>query len=158
MEHRILPRYPIGNPRRIWRQDNFVLSTFSARGQNMRSVIENCADAGFNLLEMGWASHEQAEEALRLCEEIGIDLLYQDFSVFGGGISDREMTQDGEDMTADIKDPAWASLSYAEKNRELFERRKRLLGMFLERRAISKEQYEKSLHDLTENMGRKTDR
>ena len=68
------------------------------------------------------------------------------------------MTQDGEDMTADIKDPAWASLSYAEKNRDLFERRKRLLGMFLERGAISKKQYEKSLHDLTENMGRKTDR
>ena len=68
------------------------------------------------------------------------------------------MTQDGADMTADIKDPAWASLSYAEKNRELFERQKRLLGMFFERRAISKEQYEKSLHDLTENMGRKTDR
>ena len=68
------------------------------------------------------------------------------------------MIQDGEDMAADIKDPAWASLSYAEKNRELFERQKRLLGMFLERRAISKEQYEKSLHDLTENMGRKTDR
>ena len=84
MEHRILSRTPIGNPRRIWRQDNFVLSTFSARGRDMRSVIENCAEAGFNLLEMGWASHEQAEEALRLCEEIGIDLLYQDFSVFGG--------------------------------------------------------------------------
>ena len=62
MEHRILPRYPIGNPRRIWRQDNFVLSTFSARGRNMRSVIENCADAGFNLLEMGWASHEQGRK------------------------------------------------------------------------------------------------
>ena len=68
------------------------------------------------------------------------------------------MTQDGEEVTADIKDPAWASLSYAEKNRELFERQKRLLGMFLERGAISKEQYEKSLHDLTEHMGRKTDR
>ena len=68
------------------------------------------------------------------------------------------MTQDGEDMTADIKDPAWASLSYAEKNRELFEHQKRLLGMFLERGAISKKQYEKRLHDLTEHMGRKTDR
>ena len=55
-------------------------------------------------------------------------------------------------MTADIKDPAWASLSYAEKNRDLFERRKRLLGMFLERGAISKEQYEKSLRDLTMKM------
>jgi hypothetical protein len=84
MQHRILPRVPVGNPRRIWRQDNFILSTFSARGRDMRSVIENCTEAGFNLLEMGWASHEQAEEALRLCEEYAIDLLYQDFSVFGG--------------------------------------------------------------------------
>ena len=61
-------------------------------------------------------------------------------------------------MTTDIKDPVWASLSYAEKNKELFERQKRLLGMFLERRAISKEQYEKSLRDMTEQMVRKTDR
>ena len=62
------------------------------------------------------------------------------------------MMQDGENMAADIKDPAWASLSYAEKNKELFERQKRLLGMFLERGAISKEQYEKSLHDMTAKM------
>ncbi|MBE6726063.1 MAG: hypothetical protein E7576_12890 [Ruminococcaceae bacterium] len=55
-------------------------------------------------------------------------------------------------MATDIKDPAWASLSYAEKNRELFERQKHLLGMFLERGAISKEQYEKSLHDLILKM------
>ena len=82
--HKTLPRYPIGNPHRVWRQDNFILSTFSARGDCMRDVIENCAEAGFNLLEMGWATHEQAEEALRLCEGLGIDILFQDFSVFGG--------------------------------------------------------------------------
>ena len=84
MEHKILSRYPLGNPRRMWRQDNFILSTFSARGDNMRDVLENCADAGFNMLELGWASHEQAEEALRICEELGVDLLYQDFSLYGG--------------------------------------------------------------------------
>ena len=55
-------------------------------------------------------------------------------------------------MTTDIKDPAWASLSYAEKNKELFKRQKHLLEIFLEREAISKEQYEKSLHDLTMKM------
>ncbi len=55
-------------------------------------------------------------------------------------------------MTTDIKDPAWASLSYAEKNKELFKRQKHLLKMFFERGAISKEQYEKSLHDLTMKM------
>ncbi len=84
MEHRILKRYPLGNPRRLWGQDNFILSTFSARGENMRDAIENCAAAGFNMLELGWVSHEQAEEALRFCEELSMPLLYQDFSVFGG--------------------------------------------------------------------------
>ena len=48
---------------------------------------------------------------------------------------------------------AWDSLSYAEKKRLLFERQNHLLAEFLEKNAISKEQYEKSLHDLTEKMG-----
>lgn len=52
-------------------------------------------------------------------------------------------------------DPVWASLSYAEKNRVLFERQKKMLEEFLERGAISRAQYEKSLHDLTEKMGTK---
>ena len=55
-------------------------------------------------------------------------------------------------MTTDIKDPAWDSLSYAEKNRVLYERQKETLEAFLERGAISKQQYEKSLHNLTEKM------
>lgn len=84
MKHVILPRYPLGNPHRVWCQDNYVLSTFAARAKNMRDALENCAEAGFNLLEMGWASHEQAEESLRLCEELDVDLLYQDFSLYGG--------------------------------------------------------------------------
>lgn len=46
----------------------------------------------------------------------------------------------------------WESLSYAEKNHLLFERQKHMLEEFLERNAISKQQYEKSLHDLTEKM------
>ncbi|MBQ8402206.1 MAG: hypothetical protein IJX14_09790 [Clostridia bacterium] len=84
MTHKIYTRSPLGNPHRVWRQDNFVLSTFSAKGENMRDVLENCTDAGFTMLELGWASHSQAEEALRICEELDIDLLFQDFSVFGG--------------------------------------------------------------------------
>ncbi len=47
----------------------------------------------------------------------------------------------------------WESLSHAEKNHVLYLRQKALLETFLEKRAISKEQYEKSLHDLTEKMG-----
>lgn len=55
-------------------------------------------------------------------------------------------------MPTDISDPAWDSLSYEEKNKLLFERQKQMLEEFLERNAISKAQYEKSLHDLTEKM------
>ena len=49
-------------------------------------------------------------------------------------------------------DTVWDSLSYAEKNRVLFERQKKMLEEFLEKGAISKAQYDKSLHDLTEKM------
>ena len=101
MEHKILSRYPLGNPHRIWRQDNFILSTFSAKGENMRGLLETCADAGFNLVEIGWASHEQAEEALRLCEGLELNLVYQDFSLYGG-MQLRHM--DREPLTqADVK-------------------------------------------------------
>ncbi len=55
-------------------------------------------------------------------------------------------------MTTEHTDPAWDSLSYAEKNRVLLERQKHMLEEFLEKGAISKQQYEKSLHDLTEKM------
>ena len=47
---------------------------------------------------------------------------------------------------------AWDSLTYAEKNRALFLRQKIMLDLFLERGAISKEQHDKSLHDLIEKM------
>ena len=57
-------------------------------------------------------------------------------------------------MITDITDPAWDSLSYTEKDRVLFERQKKMLEEFLERNAISREQYEKSLHDLTEKMNK----
>lgn len=84
MKHRILERRPLGNPHRLWRQDNFVLSTFSVPGNNVRRALTTCAEAGFNMVELGWASHESAEEALRICEELRMPLLFQDFSVHGG--------------------------------------------------------------------------
>ena len=47
----------------------------------------------------------------------------------------------------------WENLSPEEKKRELFLRQKRMLDLFLERNAISKSQYDKSLGDLREKMG-----
>lgn len=54
----------------------------------------------------------------------------------------------------EIKDQTkWDMLSYDEKNHQLFLKQKTMLEMFLERGAISKEQFEKSLYDLKLKMG-----
>ncbi len=50
-------------------------------------------------------------------------------------------------------DLQWQTLSYSEKNHELYLRQKNTLDMFLERGAISQAQHDKSLHDLREKMG-----
>lgn len=84
MDHKILNRYPIGNPHRKWRQDNFILSQFKAHGNNMRKNVKACADVGFDTVELGWASDEQADAAVQLCEQFGIRLIYQNMSRFGG--------------------------------------------------------------------------
>ena len=55
-------------------------------------------------------------------------------------------------METQIKDPAWDSLTYEEKSKLLYDRQKTMLDEFLEHGAISREQHDKSLHDLTEKM------
>ena len=46
----------------------------------------------------------------------------------------------------------WDQLSYEEKNRVLYEKQKELLDTFMSHGAISKEQHDKNLADLTEKM------
>ena len=53
-------------------------------------------------------------------------------------------------------DSEWTQLSPEEKKKQLYLKQVETLNGFLERNAISKEQYEKSLHDLTEKMGMST--
>ena len=53
----------------------------------------------------------------------------------------------------DTKETTWEILSYEEKNHQLFVKQKELLELFLTKRAISRKQYEKSLHDLMEKTG-----
>ena len=84
MKQIILNRYPIGNPRRKWTQDHFILSQFKAHGNNMRKHVKACADVGFDTVELGWASDEQADAAVQLCEQFGLGLIYQNMSRFGG--------------------------------------------------------------------------
>ena len=53
----------------------------------------------------------------------------------------------------DSNNYVWSALTPEQKKRQLYEKQKVLLDTFLERNAISREQYDKSLHDLTEKMG-----
>ena len=52
-----------------------------------------------------------------------------------------------------MNQPDWEHLSPEEKKKELYLKQKRLLETFLERHAITREQYETSLNGLTEKMG-----
>ena len=47
----------------------------------------------------------------------------------------------------------WSALTPEQKKQKLFEKQKNTLDMFLERNAISKAQYDKSLGDLIHKMG-----
>ena len=46
----------------------------------------------------------------------------------------------------------WDSMTHEEKNAWLFKEQKETLNRFLEHGAISREQYDKSLHDLIQKM------
>ena len=47
----------------------------------------------------------------------------------------------------------WSSLTPEQKKRRLYENQVATLDAFLERHAISQDQYDKSLHDMTVKMG-----
>ncbi len=51
------------------------------------------------------------------------------------------------------RDNPFEKLTPEEKKRKLYETQKLTLDLFLERGAISRAQYDKSLSDLTEKMG-----
>ena len=55
-------------------------------------------------------------------------------------------------IEVNIESPEWQALSHEGKNRVLFLHQKKTLDLFLERVAISREQYDKSLQELREKM------
>lgn len=95
MKHKLLARFPLSNPRRLWEQDNFVLSNFcpgplglekdtAEDDAIMRRSVKTCYDAGFNLLELGWASPSGAKAAVQMAEQLGIGIIYQNLKRYGG--------------------------------------------------------------------------
>ena len=104
MERKILNRYPLGNTKRVWKQKDFILSSFQGKGKNLRNAVMNWKESGLTCVELGWASHEEAWTVANLCEEIGLDLIFQDFSEFGGMQEWHREDVRSETMAKDIAD------------------------------------------------------
>lgn len=64
-----------------------------------------------------------------------------------------QMRSDENLMNFRTDNSGWERLSLREKNHQLYLKQKNMLDMFLEHGAISREQHDKSLHDLTVKMG-----
>ncbi|MBQ9097919.1 MAG: hypothetical protein IJY50_00620 [Clostridia bacterium] len=97
MQHKLLTRKPVGNPRRVWKQDTLLLNVASAgpmnsswKGQseltlrNTRRGVKTCIDAGFNMIGCLWAYPELAMDIVRTAERYGGNVLFQDLHRFGG--------------------------------------------------------------------------
>ena len=84
MKNVVLKRKALGNKRFNWKQRDFVLSTFNCIAEDVDMAVKNCKEAGFNLLEVGWGRHDKVWETVDMCEKHGIDLIFQDLSLFGG--------------------------------------------------------------------------
>ena len=120
MEHKLFARSPIGNPRRKWRQDNFLLrlSSPAARGlspqseltlRKTRRAVKTAIDAGFDLLGCGWAESKLAMEIVRTAERYGGKVLFSDFLRYGG--QDKRIFCPTNDYEGAIRDTAkWKSI------------------------------------------------
>jgi hypothetical protein len=97
MEHKLLARRPIGNPRRKWKQDNFMLTVASPAPMSTalerksaltlkktRRAVKTTIDAGFDLMGCLWSDSESAMEIVRTAERYGGNVLFQDLKRFGG--------------------------------------------------------------------------
>ena len=97
MQHKLLARKPLGNPRRVWRQDRLLLNIAGAGPMDTRLVeqsdytyrktrraVKTCVDAGFNMIGCLWADSKMAMEIVRAAEQCGGNVLFQDLRRFGG--------------------------------------------------------------------------
>lgn len=84
MQTKVIYRKPLGNEKRKYRQERFIISTFKAKTQNIRRGLELCKEAGFNMVEFGWVNPQDSYDCVTACEEAGIDGIFQNWDVFGG--------------------------------------------------------------------------
>ena len=114
IEHKCLSRYPLGNPRRIWRQENLILSIenpgpvgLQYSGEEYARITERavhtCKEAGFDTVETCWASPEMGKVILETAEKLGIGVVYQDLTRFGG-MGDKNVFCKTNDLLGAMRD------------------------------------------------------
>lgn len=84
METKIIYRKPLGNSKRKYRQDNFIISTFKAYTENVRRGIELCKELDFDMVEFGWTDPEASLKCMTACEETRLDGIFQNWEIYGG--------------------------------------------------------------------------
>ena len=114
MEHKLLARYPIGNPNRVWKQDRFIISLASPTKMGMppksehtylktRRAVQTAIDAGFNLIGCLWADPRMAMDIVRAAEDLGVDVQFQDLKRFGG-MGDKNIFCETNDYEGALRD------------------------------------------------------
>ena len=114
MKHKALARYPIGNPRRVWRQDRFLLSIanpgpygLDLEGdwikQKTRRAVRTAVDAGFDIIGTVWTSPEISQTILQEAEALGAQISYQNLKRMGG-MGDRNRFSVTSDLEGCLKE------------------------------------------------------
>jgi len=98
MEKKIFTYSPLGNSKRKWKQDRFIISTFNGITKDIRRGFLSAREAGFNLIELGWANPEEVDEAIPIAEETDTRLIVQDWRVLGGFQDTHEKQIDTEQL------------------------------------------------------------
>ncbi len=114
---KMLARHPLGNPRRKWRQEQFIISivnpgpmglekTGKLQCEKARRAVKVAVDAGFDLMEYCWTSPDVGMEILRTAEELGTKVLYQDLTRFGGMGFSKKPLNEHNDLIGAMRDTA----------------------------------------------------
>ena len=144
-------------------KSRFVMCVRTSMLRYMQSLSEQMPFDGGLLIYSMWSGYRRQPEMdafLRTCEEMGLRVV----ELHTSGHADADTicklianVHPGEVIPVHTENAAWFQIikseAAADQKRELYDRQVALLDTFLEHRAISQEQHDKSLHDLTVKMG-----
>ena len=90
--NKIYKFHPIGNKKRSYRQSKFIFSTFNLTGNSrvemepamVDKAVQKMKKLGLNLIETAHSAMNTAMYALEVCEREGIDVVWQNYYLFGG--------------------------------------------------------------------------